>query len=911
MDHEMAELLDKVEAAGMADASHYFWLQMRAFTLPKERRRDSTEKLLRRLLARDVRPNTSNYEIVFKALQSCPRDVAKMHELLAELQTREIPISRDIYHCCLDLLSQRNRFLDVPRVEALARSMALVDGGADGGGLHFLIRAYVYGGFPERVKAVLDEMDFAGVSLDGAAYLDMPQLIRLLSGEGEDGAALAADLLRRFREAAPARTEIYNDVLKTLARFEHFTKEDVERLLADMAGAGVEASPKTYSCVLEKYANSKPPDAAGAREVIRRMKAAGMRPSIKHYSIVMNAFCRLGMPEEAHQLLDAMDEDGVLPNAVSFVAIINACAKAKEPRAHFALAVVEDMKRRGVQPTTKILNVLINAFAESDVKRTDVLLKYMREWKVPLDVVTYNTLMKLLMRASAPNLSGALVVFEDMRRRGEVSWTSYAYALSAYNRMGRVEQAEALLDEMVTSGMKPRGDDFFMVMQGFSRTRRPKDCERVLWKAVGAVAPPQPKWFWKASSAYVSDGKVGDALRVLDQMRQADLDPGIAAYNIILNGFASDELGEAVKLFKHIERSEVEPDIVTFNTMLKMMSRMYDVEPSLAKTVLDALDASGLATDHMTYAAAIEVWGKALRSPDVAKAERLLDEYVKISTGGMSSSPFEALLRVYSAEPEERLSDMEQLLARMAELGVAVRQNAYNAFLQGYKRRPEAASPKVLDILREMSSQGLPPDAVSYDLAFRVFADDTSSDLDEVKQVYDAIRGTKLVGPHVYQNYWRLVSARSDVDAMEACIADMQLQGVRVSTSVVASLIHAYGMARPPDLNAAEEAYARFVDAGGAPDAKIYNGRLKAAALAGEFHHAVEVFTEMHQRGLRPDHETYGALTHAACMSGAFDEGRQWLAEGIRRGFVPSSMRAAVPYERQSLVELPQVEKDA
>ena len=61
------------------------------------------------------------------------------------------------------------------------------------------------------------------------------------------------------------------------------------------------------------------------------MKQQGMVPNVITYSALISACEKGKQPERALELFEAMKRQGVVPNVITYNALISACEKGKQP----------------------------------------------------------------------------------------------------------------------------------------------------------------------------------------------------------------------------------------------------------------------------------------------------------------------------------------------------------------------------------------------------------------------------------------------------------------------------------------------------------------------------------------------------------------------------------------------------
>jgi len=87
----------------------------------------------------------------------------------------------------------------------------------------------------------------------------------------------------------------------------------------------------------------------------------GLLPNVLTYSALISACEKGALPQRALELLETMRHQGLLPNVITYSALISACEKGALPQR--ALELFETMLHQGILPDVITYNALIQCFA--------------------------------------------------------------------------------------------------------------------------------------------------------------------------------------------------------------------------------------------------------------------------------------------------------------------------------------------------------------------------------------------------------------------------------------------------------------------------------------------------------------------------------------------------------------------
>ena len=89
------------------------------------------------------------------------------------------------------------------------------------------------------------------------------------------------------------------------------------------------------------------------------MQQQGIVPNIITYNAVISACEKGKQPERALEILDKMQQQRIVPNIITYSALISACEKGKQPER--ALEIFDKMEEQSIAPDIITYNALISA----------------------------------------------------------------------------------------------------------------------------------------------------------------------------------------------------------------------------------------------------------------------------------------------------------------------------------------------------------------------------------------------------------------------------------------------------------------------------------------------------------------------------------------------------------------------
>lgn len=224
-----------------------------------------------------------------------------------------------------------------------------------------------------------------------------------------------------------------------------------------------------YNAVLDCWAKSRRPESPDrSKNILSMMIRDGFKPDIISFNTVVHCMAKSGRLQEAESLLKDMEEFGVRPNAVTFNTLLSAYVSA--------VSSVPKKKKGSEQEKAMLTDQIEHLFER---------LKQVSS--VSLDVVTYNTVLHFYSRVGEVEKASSLL--QEMlapESRVTPDLISMNTVISAWANSGREdapERAEAIFEQVLLQNdhrhqIAPTSVTFNAVMSAWTKSRRPEAAER-------------------------------------------------------------------------------------------------------------------------------------------------------------------------------------------------------------------------------------------------------------------------------------------------------------------------------------------------------------------------------------------------------------------------------------------------
>ena len=342
-----------------------------------------------------------------------------------------------------------------------------------------------------------------------------------------------------------------------------------------------------------------------ARDMLKKLKDDGHDLTVKHYTIVMDAFGRIGEPENAEKVCESMTFE---PSQVTRNVLLLAHVRARN------IARAEHwLQTMGQEAAVSDYNIMLSAYAkEADAHSAERLIKIMVDRckkegkKCPCEpnLVSYNHLLDAYAKRKGSS-ERAMEILSVMEQQGKVDARTFAAVV------------HCLLQDNRPEFTMQKAEQFYHIAKekGFF-----KDLDRLhvaLLDTYVAVAE-------SSSSDAANRTTVAEkAHALLPEMEGA---AKVIAYNKVLKVWklagTADSVVRAEVILQQMREQNV-ADRYSYTTLMGIYANRGDAQSAQkANKLLDSMIQNGGDLNTQTYNNLILAWA---RSGDLRRAEQVLD----------------------------------------------------------------------------------------------------------------------------------------------------------------------------------------------------------------------------------------------------------------------------------------------
>ncbi|KAH8961247.1 hypothetical protein BDL97_05G040900 [Sphagnum fallax] len=457
-------------------------------------------------------------------------------------------------------------------------------------------------------------------------------------------------------------------------------KEAVE-ILDQMENQWIQAHSEQYVCLLQACGRTK------SLEYGKRVHAHISKRKLDRDLILGNnlisMYVKCGSISRARQVFNTMLERDV----VSWTAMIAGVAKQRDVKGAFE--AFQQMQQEGLKPNVITFMSILNACAcPAALEKGRHIHSLIVETGADSDVSVLNALISMYSRCNS--IVDARQIFNGMCKRNVVSWNAM---MAGYITQGNEGEALKLLDQMHLEGIKLDKATFLSILNACANPDALVQGKKIHALIIKAGLESDTVILNALISMYGKCGSAVSARQVFDRMHQRDVFSwttlisvywkcgskedacqvfnqmpvrNVVSWTAMISGSAQQGYAEdALDLFQQMQQEGVKPNKVTFISVLNACASLSALEEG--KKLHDLIVKAGL-------------------QPDVSVGNALISMYSKCGS----------------------LDEASKVFHRMAHRDVV----SWNAMISGNAHHGHCH--EGLDLFEKMQLEGVRPDKVTF-----------------------------------------------------------------------------------------------------------------------------------------------------------------------------------------------------
>ncbi|KAJ7568858.1 hypothetical protein O6H91_01G050800 [Diphasiastrum complanatum] len=411
-------------------------------------------------------------------------------------------------------------------------------------------------------------------------------------------------------------------VSDSLGNGENVSKPCQERRLKEalhlvelMVQQNIQAPISTYACLLKGCTRRKA--LAEGRRVHALIVQRGLDSNIILGNALVNMYAKCGSVLDARQVFDSMPEHDVF----SWTTVIS--AYASHSQGEEAINLYQQMQQTGILPNRVSFVVVLKACARIPaLKQGKQVHSDIIKSGFESDVIVGNTLVDMYAKCGC--IERALLVFNNMHKRDVVSWNAM---IAGYAQQSLVKEALGLYGNMKEECVQPNNVTYVVLLKACASVAALEIGKQLHSDIIKSGFESNVIIENALVDMYAKCGCIEDARQIFNNMHERD----VVSLTAMIAGYAQQGLGkEALALYKQMKQEGVQPNSVTYVVLLKACASLAALEQGYAQhglgkdalALLERMQRENIKPNQVTY---VSVLSACSHSGIVDKGRHLFD----------------------------------------------------------------------------------------------------------------------------------------------------------------------------------------------------------------------------------------------------------------------------------------------
>ncbi|KAF8779253.1 hypothetical protein HU200_002933 [Digitaria exilis] len=487
------------------------------------------------------------------------------------------------------------------------------------------------------------------------------------------------------------------------------SSDDESPLAAELFPAA--GAPTLLSVARSLAVGSPPPSAAAVLGFLRRLPHDASPHIFPH---LVAALARSPRPILALRLFLSPPS----PAATTHHSFNSALVRFPLPP-HLLPAFFSHSLRRfpGLTPTLLSFNLLLKCISSSLVTRNPgpylaaalrILHDVIPAWNLAPDKFTYSTVVSAL--ADAGQVEDALALVHEMVVDGVVAAEAFNPVLRAMLRAGDVNGASKLFRFMQLKGCTLTAATYNVLLHGLLLCRKVRAAMGIMKKMEVEGIVPGLMTYGAVVDGLVKCGRVEDAWKVAEEMENKGIAPSEFVFSAVIAGFCRlGEVDRALKVWETMVEANVRPNIVLYSAMIDGLARCGRMAE--AEILFEEMVNAKCIPNVMTYSSMIRGYFQ------IGDSSRALSSWEQMIRVGCVPNAISYSILISGMCYVGRLKDAMMVWKYMLGCGLAPDIIAYTSMIKGLCMSGMVDGG--LRLFNDMLAKGdVKPDTISYNVMF-------------------------------------------------------------------------------------------------------------------------------------------------------------------------------------------------
>jgi len=292
---------------------------------------------------------------------------------------------------------------------------------------------------------------------------------------------------------------------------------------------------------------------------------------------------------KARALMEEMRKEGLQPNRVTFNELINGMVTSNtQSHSHEIWATIKEMQTLGVNPNQVTCSILLKNLSahstQTDITETMELINSMED---PMDEVLLSSVVEACVRIGKPDLlASKLKQFQGSDSVAVTGSHTFGSLIKAYGHARDIDGVWRCWKEMRSRHIRPTSITLGCMVEAvvsngdtegayelIHQMQEDEHCNEVLNSVI----------YCSVLKGFTREKKLQRVWAVYEEMLQRRIDLSVVTYNTLIDACARcGRMDRVPEIIDDMKRQGVRANLITYSTMLKGHCQMGDIQRGFA-----------------------------------------------------------------------------------------------------------------------------------------------------------------------------------------------------------------------------------------------------------------------------------------------------------------------------------------
>lgn len=371
------------------------------------------------------------------------------------------------------------------------------------------------------------------------------------------------------------------------------TAKKALQLFQHMQSNGVKPNAVTFINLIRVF--NSPAALMKGKEIHSLIRSSGLESDPVLGNALISMYGKCGSLEEAHAMFNKMHPRDV----ISWNAIL--AAYAQQGCGKDAIELFKQVHREGMKPNKVTFVSILDACAgQTALGEGRLIHALLLENGIKCDIVLETALLN--MYGKCASVEDAKHSFDKMATKNVVSWTAI---ISAYSQHGHITEALKVFGKMMISTVRPNNVTFIAALDACTSPAVLAEGKLIHFAVVCSGVDSDSVVGNALLNMYSNCGQVDDAVKLFGMLPTCD----VISWTAMIGAYAQHGHGkEAFQLFGKMQQGGTKPNSITFISILDTCATLSTLREG--KLVHACVVEMGLTLDRDLGTALVNMYGK-------------------------------------------------------------------------------------------------------------------------------------------------------------------------------------------------------------------------------------------------------------------------------------------------------------